>query len=145
MSNQQWTPVRNGEIYCSPACGCNCTQAEFELATMQAERLCARMNNMKGGFKDWVPYVWENMGWHFQIRREVFQHPHAVHERNQCEMTSHGEEGQIKRYSCMVAINGRAFSTMADTPERALRITMNEIRAFMQAFENSFARFQAIP
>lgn len=142
--SEKWTPVRRGEIYCSPACGGNCTQAAFELANIQAERLCEQLNNMAGGFKDWQPYVWENLGWHYQVRRDVSRPGEAINGINECIIRKRHSEDPEK-YRCSITINGRIFYNHADTPEKALLITMTEIRQFMQAFENSFARFQAIP
>lgn len=55
-----WKPKRRGEIYCSPACGGDCTYAAFQKAKRDAEKLAKIMGR---GYK---PYVWENMGWHFK-------------------------------------------------------------------------------
>lgn len=55
-----WKARRNGEIYCSPACGSNCTRASYEQALKLAAALCKELG------PSWVPRVWENMGWHCQ-------------------------------------------------------------------------------
>lgn len=54
-----WTPVRNGAIYCAPACGRGCTAQQHEEAVKQAANLARRLP----GFE---PDVWENLGWHYQ-------------------------------------------------------------------------------
>lgn len=59
----RWTPVRNGDVFCSPACGCQCKRADFDLATQRA----ATLVTMLGG--GWQPRVWENGGWHFEVSR----------------------------------------------------------------------------
>lgn len=56
-----WKPKSRGAIYCSPACGCDCTYASFKKANSDAAKLAKRMGR---GYK---PYVWENMGWHFKV------------------------------------------------------------------------------
>jgi len=55
-----WDPVRSGEIYCSSACGGGCTIDSYLQACKDADRLCEEL-----GKTDWVPRVWENLGWHF--------------------------------------------------------------------------------
>src|SRR5689334_14937362 len=53
-----WNPVRRGSIYCSSACGANCTHANFVLATKRAQALAKRLG------KGWTTQVWENCAWH---------------------------------------------------------------------------------
>lgn len=55
-----WTPVRRGNIYCSPACGSGCTYAGYLDARKRAERMAKQLP----GFK---PRVWENLGWHYAV------------------------------------------------------------------------------
>lgn len=59
---RDWTPVKSGEIYCSPACGGKCTKGEFDKAHRAAKALCKKMDT-----KGWKPRVWENLGWHWSI------------------------------------------------------------------------------
>lgn len=59
MATKEWTPRREGEIYCSPACGGGCTHKEYEQAQQSARLLCEALG------KGWRPYVHENLGWHF--------------------------------------------------------------------------------
>ena len=58
----RWIPVRDGDIYCSPACGGKCTKKKFDIATREAQRLAAQLG------KGWEPHVWENLGWHYEVR-----------------------------------------------------------------------------
>ena len=59
----RWTPVRNGDMFCSPACGCKCKLADYERAVKAAGNLAALLG---GG---WYPNVWENGGWHYDVRK----------------------------------------------------------------------------
>jgi hypothetical protein len=77
---RDWTPVRKGSIYCSPACGARCTYKDFQLANRKAEALLARMKT--GG---WKADVWENMGWHYALRHDTL------------EISLHGSGGLIGR------------------------------------------------
>lgn len=56
-----WDPKRNGETYCSKACGGMCTWQSFQLATAKAEGLAAGLG------ADWKANVWENLGWHWEV------------------------------------------------------------------------------
>lgn len=56
-----WKPVRDGDKYCSPACGMGCTYAEY-LATVNNANFAAEMAG-----KGWKTDIWENLGWHYQI------------------------------------------------------------------------------
>lgn len=58
-SGDRWTPVRDGDIFCAPACGCKCKLVDFERATASAAALVAELGD------GWQPRVWENCGWHF--------------------------------------------------------------------------------
>jgi hypothetical protein len=58
-AERNWTPVRSGSIFCSPACGRRCTYAAFLEAKRASEKLAANIGHK------WKPYVHENSGWHF--------------------------------------------------------------------------------
>ena len=68
MDNRDWTPVRNGEYYCSPACGGHCTYEAFEQATKNAEALAELCTKEIGGV--WKTRVHENLGWHWHVYQE---------------------------------------------------------------------------
>lgn len=57
-----WTPVRRGAIYCSPACGYDCTFEAYERAHQLAAELAARLG------PGWTTDVWENGAWHYCAR-----------------------------------------------------------------------------
>jgi|GEM_PF-6727060 hypothetical protein len=63
--SKRWTPIRKGEIYCSPACGGDCTHAEFLKANRDAEALIKKCGKEVGG--KWEKRVFENLGWHFEV------------------------------------------------------------------------------
>lgn len=60
-----WKPERRGSIFCSPACGAGCTYVAYELAGAQAHALISAFT---GSDLEWIPRVWENLGWHWEIR-----------------------------------------------------------------------------
>jgi len=88
-----WSPVRKGNIYCSPGCGGGCTWEAYEAAVAHASELCERLGE---GFE---PRVWENLGWHFEavahdrrirVRDYGYKHPHTV--RYHVEVRAGGDQ-----------------------------------------------------
>lgn len=63
--SQDWTPVRSGSIYCSPACGGGCTWRQYETAVIQASSLARSLG------AGWKPRVHENLGWHYSATNGV--------------------------------------------------------------------------
>lgn len=60
-----WKPVkrgRNKSIFCSPACGHDCTREAYKEAIQWAKDTIAMMQ-----FGNWKVRVWENLGWHSSI------------------------------------------------------------------------------
>lgn len=60
-----WKAKRNGDIYCAPACGANCTHAAFLKAHADADALIAKCKEAIGG--RWKKNVHENLGWHYSV------------------------------------------------------------------------------
>ena len=58
-TGDRWTPIRDGAVFCAPACGHKCKLADFERATASATALVAELG------EGWLPRVWENGGWYF--------------------------------------------------------------------------------
>jgi hypothetical protein len=59
FTGDRWTPIRDGEVFCAPACGHKCKLVDFEQATASAAALVAELG------EGWLPRVWENCGWYF--------------------------------------------------------------------------------
>lgn len=59
---RSWKPIRNGDTYCSPACGRGCTIHEFNEANRKGNAL---LKKLKG--HGWRLNVWENLGWHYSV------------------------------------------------------------------------------
>lgn len=57
-----WTPVRRGPVYCSPACGYDCKQVDYDRCVLAANELAASLG------QGWTPRVWENLGWYYEAR-----------------------------------------------------------------------------
>ena len=50
-------------VFCSPKCGHRCTKARHDLAWQRARALAKRLGD------GWEPRVWENMGWHYDVKK----------------------------------------------------------------------------
>lgn len=84
-----WTPKlrpgkRGGQLYCAPACGRGCTFDEYIAVKNAARALVARLG------KGWHAHVWENLGWHYTVRRGPLQ-------------LSVSKYGKKPTYSCMLS------------------------------------------
>lgn len=140
------TPIRRGEIYCSPACGRNCTKAQHELAMMRGEMLADRMNQQQGGWKDWQCHVWENSpGWCYDIRRPVSGGNTGTSTHTQCDISEcRNADGTIRSYWANIIVNGKQFHCTAETPEEAINQCMAELKAFHASFIENFYKFRAV-
>lgn len=59
MNNSGWTPIKNGEEYCSPLCGGKCTYSAYLRAIENGDKLASQAG------KGYTRVVRENVGWHF--------------------------------------------------------------------------------
>ena len=96
-----WTPVLNGDRYCSPACGSGCTRQQHDAAQVLAEETAQALG---GAFE---AHVWENLGWHASART-----PHCGVHPPRRGGSSH--RGQYQAY-------GAGQVGMGDTPVAAVR------------------------
>lgn len=58
----EWTPVLNGDVFCSPACGHKCKKADYDHAVEAANTLAARL-----GYR-WEVEIWENGDWFHSVK-----------------------------------------------------------------------------
>lgn len=64
--NQMQKPIRRGNRYCSKACGYGCTYAAYKKAYTEAVKAKQLLGD------DWEIRIWENLGWHWDIRHFPF-------------------------------------------------------------------------
>jgi hypothetical protein len=62
-TGNRWTPVRKGDVFCSPACGYKCKWADYQSATASAAALVAELGD------GWHPHIWENGGWYYSAKK----------------------------------------------------------------------------
>lgn len=118
-----WTPVENGHIYCSPACGMGCTKAAYEEAHQWAAS--AQKTLALTGMGHWEIDVWENLGWHWRLKNGPwFLHPMIDH-------------GKIVKWSCYDYGDTGLSQVWVDNPSAAGAIVgvRNELRRIVKAAE----------
>ena len=62
INTLDWKPRLRGANYCSPACGGNCTKADYEAVVAQAAKAVKLLG------PGWEPHVWESFGWFYDVR-----------------------------------------------------------------------------
>ncbi len=115
--SDRWTPIRDGAVYCSPACGGKCTMEDFEWATKEAEKLARLMGD------GWEPHVWENLGWHYRVTNGVA----AVHPRKQRNPETGAWE--VPGYWANVLCAVGQFNAKATDPLEAYGIAVQDLRS----------------
>jgi len=60
-----WKPVLSADrvTYCSPSCGGKCSRFAYLNAKEKARKLKERL-----GGEGWLTRIWENLGWHYEVR-----------------------------------------------------------------------------
>jgi hypothetical protein len=127
---QDWTPVRNGHYYCSPACGGGkfCRHEWYKAAVKNAEALCERMGD------GWVPEVWENLGWHYKIvKGRVTIHVNEMKTMPFDPVTGYSVRGYSAWIEPNIVLNNHHVQIIekADTPEDALGFAVQSARTLM--------------
>lgn len=56
-----WTPILNGEIYCSPSCGGKCKKPDYDNARQVSNEVATQLGD------GWIPKVYENLGWYWKV------------------------------------------------------------------------------
>lgn len=112
MRELSWEPKLEGKCYCSPACGFDCTKAEYDKAHRDSQQTIRLMPNPN----NWEARVWENLGWHWELRSKDGWWSVSPH--------GHGLDGwtaflTIKQHD---QIGGR-WAEAGATPQKAMRAT----------------------
>lgn len=115
-SDKGWTPIHNGEIYCSPRCGGGCTFAKFVQAKTESAAIAKRLG------KGWKTRVHENLGWHYSVISPTgtlrVSGPYGTLRASDGFSASLNKRGDI----------GIRFSGHGPTPEKAIAATLKAAR-----------------
>lgn len=124
-----WTPRRAGKVYCSPRCGGGCTWSAYDKAIRESSDLCATLNADLSQ-DDWMPRVWENLGWHWEVKRG----PVTVRRYERGNVTSYNAEVQLSATydDPMVKHSLQFFGSNAD-PVWAVRHAVSAASSFAHA------------
>jgi hypothetical protein len=105
----------DGPRYCSPACGCDCSLADYELAKGQAACLVKQLG------KGWRPVVHENMGWHY----------HAVH-KSGATLHEHGRSCWIQ-----IVVGGKQIEVTESSPTHARNSLIGMLTGLSMGFKSA--------
>lgn len=108
-----WTPVLNGDIYCSPACGRGCTLEEYNQTVKEADQLVAELG------EPFHSHVWENLGWHYSASAEV---------PGEAFVTVHYSEN-VKRYWADLRVAGRQETAYGNDAKNAVATAIAAMQA----------------
>ena len=114
-----WKAVRKGEIYCAPACGRGCTHDEFRNAQHMGAALAKELGSR------WLPFVWENLGWHFKAVSpcaRICVHPSYFGANSFLAFLGKANDG------------GGNWSEFGTTPKKAVEATFKAAEADLAGF-----------
>lgn len=127
---RDWTPVANGQEYCSPACGMGCTMKAYKAAVASSDDLAKRLN--KHGTTNWKPRVWENGGWHFAVEMKLSSKGFcSVHHRNRHE----------DAYVCYFNANSGQHLGSGDTAEEAIKEALESAEKTIKTLTKDLSKF----
>lgn len=114
--SSRWEAVRNGDIYCAPACGFKCKWEDYQQACEDAKRMCDRLG------AGWHVRVWENGGWHWKVLNGPIT------------LSPNKYMREISSWSAQTLLNAGTTASgqvlvSAETPESALENLRNHLSA----------------
>lgn len=116
-----WVARRRGPIYCAPACGADCKWADYERCVADAGALAERLG------PEWEPRVWENFGWHWEVRALRIEGAH-----HDAVMEVRPPTRHRNKWCAEVRAGGKQF--MVDgalLPETAIRMAHRQFREWL--------------
>lgn len=134
----KWRPmmaeyIDKGDIYCSKSCGFYCTRAAHDQAQKEAADICTRMG------AGWTYRLWDNAGWHYNASNGIAQI--TINKKGGSTKAGWVVESYTGWINLGVARNAHVqFIERADTPEDALGIATQKVRAFLNAANEQFAK-----
>lgn len=129
-----WTPVRRGKIFCSPACGADCTYEAYQKAKHDAQ-LVAQLLGPK-----WKPVVSENCKWFWSVQLDS-----GLGLVMSISPTEH--KGRITFSAMMGSIAGSGDYAFHSTrhfrnPLQAARLQMKLLREYVHRRDAQLAAFE---
>ena len=118
-----WTPVRRGAIFCSPLCGGNCTHAAYLRAKRAATALAKELGPL------WEPIVNENLGWHWKVRTRD----------GRLKLHPSGYDASFTAFLSPEDSDGGTLVASGASPILAIRLVQKEARAYAASARSMLA------
>ena len=100
-----WKPIRDGEIYCAPACGRGCTHAEYAKAISESDGYAQHLG------AGWKTRVFENLGWHWEL----------ISPSGRLTVSPHYREKKLESFTASIQMkNGPGFHANDKRPRAAI-------------------------
>lgn len=124
-----WTPVRDGDYYCSPACcgdsPSRCTWAAYEAVVERASEVCRELG------PGWAPAPHENLGWYCRVRNGPIS----------LSVPGHGGTS-YRQFG--VSIQGHGVIAKADTAQEALAYAARILKARVDAAQSLLDQVESV-
>lgn len=126
-TEQDFLPRSRGRgVFCSNACGFNCTRHAYDRVVKESDRLAKRLG------EGWETRVWDNLGWHYEVHKGVL---HVSPNRD-----GSSREGTYKVLGYTAYLNGeKQFLGKAKTPEDAIGFAMQDARTHIARLTQQLA------
>jgi hypothetical protein len=112
----EWKPVLNGGVYCSPRCGNSCKKIDHDLAVKAGEALARQLG------PDWKPRIHENCAWFYSAVNKFASISEAQNWFRDGVPASTIYPDRYKdenKFCCMLNLPHKQFVTYGKTPKAA--------------------------
>ena len=132
-----WTPVLNGDTYCSPRCGAKCTKADYDLCVTRANRLCKLLG------EGWETRVWENLGWHYEVVFDLGTDRPGPLGPGQIKLHPSTHKGKTTYLCYFNSAAGQVMGESHEDPLEALIIAVRRVEAKRDVYSNDLSLVRA--
>jgi hypothetical protein len=127
------TPVRNGNTYCSPACGLGCTYKEFTIATEKAKSLKERCEREIGG--EWDVRIHENLGWHWSVFHKASRI--EIHYGGYLSKGDYFDIGILGGTPSSISLHPKSFNSPKEAWDKQIEVIAKEAKMWNDLLNHS--------
>lgn len=129
-SESDFVPRARGRgVFCSAACGFNCTRNAYDRAVKEADRLAKRLGD------GWTTRVWDNLGWHYEVSKGMMcVSPRLHYPQNNTRDGTWKIDGYAANFR-----GTKQFIGEAETPEDAIGYAIQDARTHVARLTQELA------